>query len=144
MEHQQNGHEQKKSPLPWILGCGCLGILAIIACIVALSIAGIGLGITGIGAVLKNNEPYKDSITAVQTNPAAIEALGEPIEPGLIPSGNINVNNGVGEVDFNIGVSGPKGAGTIKIIGKKTDGIWTYQTWHLKVDGQEKVIPLGK
>ena len=97
-----------------------------------------------LGGALKSNGPYKDSIAAVQSHPAAIEALGEPIEPGWMPSGNISVENDTGKVDFSIGVSGPKGDGTIKVIGTKSNGVWTYQTWHLKVDGQEEVIPLGK
>lgn len=137
---QEAGQKEKKSPVLWILGCGCVGILLIIGGIVAFVTMGVG----GVGAALKNNAPYKDSIAAVQSHPAAIEALGEPIEPGWIPSGNISVENDTGKVDFSIGVSGPKGEGTIKVIGTKANGVWTYQTWHLKVDGQEKVIPLGK
>ena len=100
--------------------------------------------VVGIGKVLKNNDPYKDSIAAVQTNPAAIEALGEPIEPGFMPTGNINVVNDGGEVQFSISVSGPKGSGVITVNGTKAGGVWNYDTWHLKVEGREEVIPLRK
>ena len=138
MEQTPHGQqEEKKSPVLKIIGCGCLGLIVLGAIIG-------GVMFMGIGKALKSNAPYKDSIAAVQSNAAAIEALGEPIKPGFIPTGNISTTNGKGEVNFNIGVSGPKGAGTISVIGTKTDGKWTYQTWQLKVDGQEKVIPLGK
>ena len=100
--------------------------------------------VVGIGKALKSNDPYKDSIAAVQANSAAIEAIGDPIEPGFMPSGNINVVDDSGEVDFLISVSGPKGSGTITVIGTKAAGVWSYQTWHLKVAGQEEVIPLSK
>ncbi len=141
---QENGQKEKSnSKIWWLLGCGCGGILLAVGAVVAFLVFGIG-GIGGLGAALKSNAPYTDSVTAVQSNAAAIEALGEPIEPGWMPSGNISVENNTGKVDFSIGVSGPKGTGTIKVIGTKANGVWTYQTWHLKVDGQEKVIPLGK
>ena len=128
---------KKKSPILKYIGCGCLGIIILGA------ISG-ALMVVGIGKALKSNDPYKDSIAAVQSNPAAIEALGEPIEPGFMPTGNINVVNDNGEVDFSISVSGPKGAGTITVSGTKAGGVWSYETWHLKVEGQENVIPLSK
>lgn len=128
---------QKKSPVLKYIGCGCLGIIV-------LGAIGGALMVMGIGKALKNNDPYKDSIAAVQANPAAIEALGEPIKPGFMPSGNISVVNDGGEVDFSIPVSGPKGSGTIAVIGTKAGGVWSYDTWRLKVEGQEEVIPLSK
>lgn len=100
--------------------------------------------VMGIGKALKSNDPYKDSIAAVQANPAAIETLGEPIEPGFMPTGNISVVNDGGEVNFSISVSGPKGSGAITVIGTKAGGVWSYDTWHLKVEGREDVIPLSK
>jgi len=129
--------ETKKSPVLKIIGCGCLAIVVIGA------IAGV-LMVTFIGKVLKSNAPYKDSIAAVQSSPAAIEALGEPIKPGFMLSGNINVVNDGGTVEFFIPVKGPKGSGTITVKGTKAGGIWSYETWHLKVDGQQDVIPLSK
>ena len=138
MEQELHGQqEEKKSSVLKIIGCGCLGLLVLGAVIG-------GVMFMGIGKALKSNAPYKDSLAAVQSNAAAIEALGEPIKPGWIPTGSVSTTNGVGKVNFNIGVSGPKGKGTISVIGTKANGVWTYQTWQLKVDGQEKVIPLGK
>lgn len=99
---------------------------------------------TLIGKALKNNAPFKDSIAAVQANAEAVGALGEPIKPGLIPSGNISVENASGTVNFTIPVKGPKGSGTITVIGTKMDGVWSYETWQLKVVGREDVIPLTK
>jgi hypothetical protein len=127
----------KKSPALKIIGCGCLGLIVLGA------IAG-ALMFTVISKALKSNAPFKDSIAAVQANAAAIEALGEPIKPGLIPSGSINVENAGGTVNFTIPVKGPKGSGTITVIGTKTGGVWNYETWQLKVVGREGVIPLAK
>lgn len=99
---------------------------------------------TVISKALKSNDPFKDSIAAVQTNAEAVEALGEPIKPGLIPSGSISVENATGTVNFSIPVKGPKGSGRITVIGTKAGGVWSYETWQLKVTGREDLIPLSK
>ena len=122
-----------------LIGCGCLGLI-----IIGVVVGG---GIFyGVGKALKSNDPYRDSIAAVETNSDAIAALGEPIEPGFIPSGNINVNNGVGDVDFSIPVSGPKGSGTIHVKGTKASGSapWVYEVWELTVEGKPDPILLSK
>lgn len=131
------GNVTKKSPALKIIGCGCLGIIVIGV------IAVVGM-VTFVGKVLKSNAPYKDSIVAVQSSPAAIDALGEPIKPGFMPTGNISVNNDGGTVEFFIPVKGPKASGTIVVKGTRSGGVWSYETWHLKVKGQEDVIPLSK
>ena len=122
-----------------LIGCGCLGLI-----LIGILIGG---GIFyGVGKALKSNDPYRDSIAAVGTNPDAIAALGEPIEPGFFPSGSINSNNGVGDVDFSIPVSGPKGSGTIRVKGTKASGSapWVYEVWDLTVEGGSQPIPLSK
>ena len=98
----------------------------------------------GFSKLLKSNTPYTDSIAAAQNSPAAAVALGEPIEPGFFPTGDISLNNGEGTVDFQIGVSGPKGTGKIFVKGNTESGSssWNYEIWELKVDGQEEAIPL--
>lgn len=122
-----------------IIGCGCLGIPLVIGIIVAL-------GFFGLAKMIKSSDAYKDSVAAVQSNPAAIEALGEPIEPGFFFQGSINLENGEGNADFRIPVSGPKGSGEVHVVGTKASGssTWQYSTWELKVEGNPEPIPLGK
>lgn len=121
-----------------IIGCGCLTLILV-------AVAVIGLIVWGASKAMKSAEPYKASIEAVQNNAAANEALGSPIEPGFIPSGSFNYNNGEGSVDFSIPVSGPKGKGTIRVVGDKPSGAssWNYTTWELQVEGGDS-IPLGQ
>lgn len=94
--------------------------------------------------LFKSAQPYKDSIAAVEKSQAAKEALGEPIKPGFMPSGNISVENDTGTVDYSIPVSGPNGKGTIKVQGTKSGGTWNYDVWELRVDGDPNPIPLGQ
>jgi hypothetical protein len=120
------------------IGCGCGALI-----LVALAVG--ALIFWGVAKAIKDNAPYNDSITAVQGNQAAIDALGSPIEPGFFPSGSININNGEGSVDFSIPVSGPNGKGTVRVVGTKPagSGTWIYDTWQLDIEGADS-IPLGQ
>ena len=120
------------------IGCGCLTLILV-------GVAVVGLIVWGASKAMKSAEPYQASIEAVQGNAAAAEALGSPIEPGFMPSGSFNFNNGEGNVDFSIPVSGPKGKGTIRVVGNKASGAsaWSYSTWELQVEGGD-AIPLGQ
>lgn len=122
-----------------IIGCGCFGLILL----GALVFGGIFFAA---GKLLKNNDPYRDSIAAVESNQEAIAALGEPVKPGFIPTGNFNFTNGEGEVDLAIPVSGPNGKGTIRVNGKKTAGneVWVYETWQLEVFGKPDPILLTR
>ncbi len=121
-----------------MIGCGC-------GALILAGLAVIALIFWGVTKAIKSNAPYNDSITAVQSNPAAQEALGTPIDPGFFPSGNVSINNGEGKVDFSIPVSGPKGKGTVRVVGTKPSGstVWIYDTWQLEIEGADP-IPLGR
>lgn len=121
------------------VGCGCLGL-------VALVIIGAGAIFYFAMGAIKKSDAYVESISAVESNPAAVAALGEPIKPGFLFSGSVNTTNGEGTVDFSIPVSGPNGKGTIKVIGTKSAGspTWNYDTWQLEVDGSAEPIPLSR
>lgn len=120
-----------------IIGCGC-AVIALIA------ILGIGGCFAAFYWGMKKNQPYIDAIQTVTTHPDAIDALGEPIKPGFMISGSISIKNDTGEADFTIPVSGPEGAGKVRIVGKKAGGAWTYETFELQVEGQDEPIPLGQ
>ncbi|MEM7700121.1 MAG: cytochrome c oxidase assembly factor Coa1 family protein [Verrucomicrobiota bacterium] len=127
-----------KAPIGKIIGCGCGGLIL-------AAIGGIAVLVFGIFGALKGNAAYKDTLSAVQTNQGAIEALGEPIKAGFAISGSFNFNNGAGDVDLSFPVKGPKGSGTVKVVGEKPTSAapWSYSTRELIVDGSGDVIKLG-
>jgi hypothetical protein len=91
---------------------------------------------------MKSSTPYQDAMTAVQSNADAILVLGEPIKPGFLLSGNINLNGNEGEASLQIPVSGPGGKGTVYVEAQKYDNAWHYSRMELLVDGRAAPIPL--
>lgn len=123
----------------WLVPVGCL--LPIVVCgggIVALVFFGL--------SVLKNTAPYKDGVAKAKANPAVVAALGEPIEGGSMVGGTFNVRNvngqESGDVDLTIPLTGPKGTGTLRVVGKADAGKWTYSTMEVTIAGQAQPINL--
>ncbi|MDJ0819622.1 MAG: cytochrome c oxidase assembly factor Coa1 family protein [Desulfobacterales bacterium] len=75
--------------------------------------------------MMKSSDAYKDALAMAQENQYVQEALGSPIEAGLLVMGNINVNGSSGHADLAIPVSGPYGEGTIYVVASKSAGRWT-------------------
>ena len=120
------------------VGCGCLTVIIGVA-------AAVIFGLLGLRKLATESDVYKDSVAAIAANPAAMEAVGTPLEPGWLIQGNFNSDNGNETVDMTIPVTGPKGAGTIRAVASKSAGApqWEYSTWQLDVEGREP-IPLGQ
>lgn len=116
----------------WFIPMGCL------VCLLALGgfIAAI---VSIVAGAMKSSDAYKQAMAKVSSNPAAIEALGTPIESGFLISGNVNVNNDSGAADIYVPVHGPKGKGKIHVVGAKESGVWHYSRMMLTLDDGKTV-----
>ncbi|MEM6552314.1 MAG: cytochrome c oxidase assembly factor Coa1 family protein [Planctomycetota bacterium] len=93
--------------------------------------------------MLKGSQPYEDALTAAQNNPALVAELGEPIEAGMGISGSINFVNDDGDADLSYDVSGPNGSATLRVVGTKTNGAWSYSLMTASVDGGTSIDLIG-
>ena len=127
----------------WFVPTGCcLGSL--LGLVLAVAVFGFSIFaiFTGVSAALKGSEPYKVAVARAKADPKVATSLGNPLDEGF-PMGSVNTNNGAGDVDLKIPLSGPKGKGTIYVVGTKSGGIWTYSKMSLTVDGSGETIDLG-
>ena len=115
-------------------GCGCLLFVGI--WVLVLGIFAFVLNI------VKESEPYQGAVAQVRNNEQAIEALGEPIEPGWWVAGSSETSGSSGFADFYFPVSGSKNSGTLYVLAVKSVGLWEFQRIELEVDGQSSRIPL--
>ncbi|HVE70434.1 MAG TPA: cytochrome c oxidase assembly factor Coa1 family protein [Thermoanaerobaculia bacterium] len=111
---------RKKSTSPWIwVGCGCLiiiaGVLAFVAFVVFV-----------IFAAIRSAEPYKDGLERARADARVQQSLGAPVEPGWFISGSIQTENRSGDCDITIPLKGSKQKGSLRVVGTKDDGRWTY------------------
>ena len=123
----------------WALPVGCL--LPILLCgggflVFFFVIYG---AVTG---AIKNSDAYQEGMARARANPEVVAALGEPIESGWLISGSINVEGSGGNVDVSIPISGPKGSGTLYVVGTRSAGRWQYSRMEVEVPGRPSRIDL--
>ena len=97
----------------------CLGSVVLFAGFIVLLV-------TIVFGMMKSSDAYKDALAMARANPYVQDALGTPIEEGLLVMGNINVSGSSGSADLAIPVSGPQGNGTIYVVASKSAGQWTF------------------
>jgi len=119
----------------WFVPVGCLTMLVLFVGVVFLLLA-------GVFGLMRQSEPYQQGLTAAQSHPAVIAALGAPIEPGFFVSGNIEVQNSSGEAHLAIPISGPKGKGTVYVEAEKERGRWHYSVLEAEVGAEQARIDL--
>jgi TonB family protein len=113
----------------WMLPVGCLGL--ILAGVVLVG----GIIFVAMSAI-KSSEVYRGALGVVQTHPAAVERLGQPIQDGWFVQGNIKLDASGGNANFQIPVSGPKNSGTLHVRAVSPDGSWMYERLDLVVGGE--------
>ena len=115
-EYQQQ--PKKRAIWPWVLtGCGVLIAGGIVFVVVIMGV---------VFGSMRSSDPYKEAMQRAQNDPRVTEALGTPIEAGFFVSGSINVDNASGKADLNVPIHGPKGKGSIHVVGTKEGGRWSY------------------
>ena len=74
----------------WVVPAGCLVPVVICGGFVALLI-------TVVFGAIKSSGAYTESLALVKQHPVAQQLLGDPIEPGFIVTGSINVSGPSGD-----------------------------------------------
>jgi hypothetical protein len=93
---------------------------------------------------IKRSDVYEQALAAVRASPSAIAALGEPIEPGFLVSGSVNVSGGAGDANISFPVSGPNGKGQVHAAATREAGTWVFTSLHLAIDGGETLELLAE
>lgn len=118
--------------LKWAVPVGCLGIILLFA----LFVGGV---ITVVMTSFRASDVYKQALAQARANPEVQRALGLPIEPGIMVSGNISVSGPSGNATLEIPLSGPKGKGRLYLEAKKAAGKWEFQQLLVAVEGGARI-----
>jgi len=112
---------------------GFLGSLAVFAAVIVSVVFGI----------LKSTDPYQQAVSRSRANAVVISALGTPIKEGWFLQGQVNYENQTGNAELSIPLTGPKGSGTVYIVGKRVGGKWSYSRIAVTLDKTHEVVDLG-
>lgn len=123
----------------WAVPVGCLGGLVIFVSGIVLFVF---LVYSGVTAAIRSSDAYQEGMARAQAHPELKAALGEPMESGFWVSGNINVSGPSGNANLSIPISGPKGSGTLYVVGTRSAGRWQYSTMEVEVPGRPSRVNL--
>ncbi|HYM79576.1 MAG TPA: cytochrome c oxidase assembly factor Coa1 family protein [Candidatus Dormibacteraeota bacterium] len=87
---------------------------------------------------------YTQALVKARANAEVQEKIGQPLTPGWLAGGSINISGSSGDADISIPISGPKGKGTLYVVAKKSAGEWTFQRLEVEIEGAERRIDLLK
>ena len=116
--------------------------LAVIAFVGSLLVFG-AIIVSIVFGFIKATDPYQQAVTRARANPAIISALGTPVTEGWFLQGEVNFENQTGNANLAIPLSGPKGSGTVYIVGKRAAGTWSYSRIAITLDSTHEVVDLG-
>ena len=123
--------------LAWAIPAGCLMVLMVVG---MLMIGAIWYGYSK----LKDFAPYRDAVAMARGDASVREALGEPVETGILAQINVQVTDGTGSARLSIPLRGPKGKGTLHVEATKSGGRWTITHLEISVQGRPEPIDLLK
>ena len=104
--------------------------------------APIALILSVVFGAIKSSDVYTHSLATARANEHVKATLGEPVEPGFMLSGNININGPSGNANLAIPLSGPKASATLYVVAEKRAGKWEYSTMEVAPEGQGERIDL--
>ena len=84
---------------------------------------------------MTSSDAYRLAVERAVDHPAAIEALGEPVEPGWFVGGSVEVTGPTGDAELSIPMKGPRGEGTLFVVAHKSAGEWSFERLELETDG---------
>jgi hypothetical protein len=93
-------------------------------------------------STLRTSYPYQLAVKRATESPAVAAKLGTPLHIGWFVAGELGFDGSEGSARLGIPISGPKGRGRIKVVGKKHASHWNFETLELDVSGQDEPIPL--
>lgn len=108
-------------------------LLVVGACCVCTGISG-AIMATVIGSI-RSSDVYQYTIQKASHDPRVVAVTGEPVEVGIMVSGNISTSNDSGIARISIPIHGPRGSGRVSVTARKAAGTWSYDTMEFRPDG---------
>jgi hypothetical protein len=76
---------------------------------------------------------FRTAVSLAEGSEVAKRDLGSPIEIGWSTAGSFGETKDHGDLDLEVPISGSHGAGKMRVIGTKTDGVWKIDELTLRL-----------
>lgn len=120
-----------KWAVPSICLAGLLAVVGFVALLLAI-----------IFGALKSSDAYAQSLALARADPRVQAALGSPIEPGFLVTGQMKIVNSRGRADLSYAITGPKGTGAVHVVAAKSGGPWVFSIMTVETASPRQMIDL--
>ena len=113
------------------LGLGALALLA--------TCGGVAGGIYAlVSSMMRDSRLYHEAMARASSDERVVEALGAPLEPGVLMSGSMETSGSTTTADIHFPLTGPKGKGRLYLNGSDRDGELQFRVLEVRV-GNERL-----
>lgn len=121
---------------PGLIGCVIGGVVfsLIVTCVALILVMAF--------MMVRSSDVFQQAVAELESNEAAIAALGEPLEVGMFFTGSINTSGDTGSADFSVPVFGSKTDGRLYVVAVKDREGWQFTTLELVVEPHDERIDL--
>jgi hypothetical protein len=117
------------------IALGCLGV-PLLACLFA------GGVVTAANVAMRSSGAYQLALSRAEHDPSLLAALGAPLQPGWLTTGNVKVHGPDGEASLAIPISGRRGSGTLNVRASKSAGTWRFSQLQVDIAGRPTPVNL--
>lgn len=89
---------------------------------------------------LASHETVDLALDHIRRDAPLREALGEPIEAGLLFSGSFKVDGSKGRADYSVDISGSRERARMFVEARKRLGAWELRALAVEMDGHRRVL----
>ena len=129
-------------PGHWFTRHWCWFVPAALATVLLGCAGFVVMAVLGVFGLLKSSTPYAHALAQVRSNERVQRAIGQPIAPGWLVSGSVQIRGARGNARLLIPISGPKGEADIVVVASRSGGDWTYSELAVRVKGTNQRIVL--
>jgi hypothetical protein len=95
-----------------------------------------------VNASFRHSTVYQQALVRAGQSPEVARLVGEPLEPGRVLQGQLNVSGSTGSANMRIPITGPHGKATIVLDARKVGGTWAFRTLEVQFEGRSDVVNL--
>ncbi len=119
----------------WKIPLGCLIVILLLCAFAAVIF-------TILDVSFRNSTVYKEALARAGRSPEIINRIGEPLRPGRVVQGQLNVSGSTGTANMRIPITGPRGKAAIVLDARKVDGTWVFRSLEVQFEGQSDTVNL--
>ena len=119
----------------WKIPLGCLIVILLFCAFVAVIF-------TVLDVSFRNSIVYQEALARAGRSPEVASRIGEPLQPGRVLQGQLNVSGSTGSAKMAIPITGPRGKATILLDARKVDGGWVFRTLDVQFEGHLDSVSL--